>query len=121
MKIMKFVIPVIAFLIFILISLEIILPIYRSGMDILPILIVNGMFLFASFVYLYDDERINMPEDYKFHNKILLAVYILSFVAIMIFIVLYFALDISRPVLYDLILLEIGLGIISADSLKLGQ
>jgi len=90
-------------------------------MDILPILIVNGLFLFASFVYIFDDEIREKPENYKFHNKILLAVYILSFVAIMIFIVLYFALDISRPVLYDLILLEIGLGIISADSLKLGQ
>jgi hypothetical protein len=37
----------------------------------------------------------------------------------MIFIVLYFALDIARPVLYDLILLEIGLAIVSGVALKL--
>jgi len=121
MKIMKFVIPVVALLIFILIGLEVILPIYRPEMGILTILIVNGLFLFGTFFYLLDDEDREKPENYKTHNKILVSIYIISFISIMIFIVLYYALDIPRPVFYDLIVLEIALGIIIADSLRIGQ
>lgn len=119
MKILSYAIPLLASLIFILIGLEIVLPIFRPEMEIFPILLVNALFVVGSYYYLIGYEKWHKPEDYQLFNKILLAVYILSFIAIMIFLVLYFALDISRPVFYDLIILEIGLGIISSYSLKL--
>lgn len=119
MKIMAFVVSVFASLIFILIGLEIILPILRPEMNVLPILIINGLFLFGSMTYLSSVEGWNKPEEYEIQNKILVGVYVFSFISIMIFVVFYFALDIARPVLYDLILLEIGLGIISAAALKI--
>ncbi len=116
---MPFVVSLFASLIFILVGLEIVLPILRPEMNVLPILVINGLFLFGSMLFLLSVEEWNKPEEYAIQNKILVGVYIFSFISIMIFIVLYFALDIARPVLYDLILLEIGLGIVSAAALKL--
>jgi hypothetical protein len=119
MKIMPFVVSLFASLIFILLGLEIVLPILRPEMNVLPILVINGLFLFGSMFYLESVEGWNKPEEYAIQNQILVGVYVFSFISIMIFIVLYFALDIARPVLYDLILLEIGLAIVSAFALKL--
>jgi hypothetical protein len=88
-------------------------------MQIKPMLLLNLAFVFGSLIFLKSLETTYKIEDFSTGGKLILALYILSFLLIMLFFISYFVFDIKRPAIYDIAILEISLGISIFNALDL--
>jgi len=113
------VLSILSVLLFLLIGLEIFLPVFKTEMQIKPILALNLISIFGSLIFLKSLENTYNIERFSTGGQLIIALYILSFFLITVFFIAYFIFDIIRPALYDLFILEIALGIAIFNALDL--